>query len=229
MTNEIFHVYNRGVEKRLIFIDDEDRFRFIHDLYEFNDSNPAPNLYYKMSQLKTYEVELRKRKPLVSILAFCMMPNHFHILLEAEVENGITEFMRKIGTGYTNYFNKKYERVGSLFQGRYKIKYLKEFSHYEYLPYYIHLNPLNLIMPDWKKDGIRKKDIEKALLFLEEYRWSSYPDYIKKKNFPSLINSKRICAYFGQSKNYKFQIGNFLRDLDSYDEALTKLNFVKSS
>src|SRR3989338_6454859 len=104
--DEIYHVYNRGVEKRDVFIHEKDYFRFIHNLFEFNDTAPAENTYYR----NVYEVRLHKiEKPkecLVEILSFCLMPNHYHLMLRQKVENGITKFMRKIGTGYTNYFNK---------------------------------------------------------------------------------------------------------------------------
>ncbi|MBP9716185.1 MAG: transposase, partial [Candidatus Pacebacteria bacterium] len=106
---EIYHIYNRGVDKRDIFMDDEDRIRFIHDLYEFNDLNPVLNLGLSLKN-KSNEVGLpyfrkNKRENLVEILAFCMMDNHFHLMIRSVSENGITEFMRKLGTGYTNYFN----------------------------------------------------------------------------------------------------------------------------
>ncbi|MFA7192469.1 MAG: transposase, partial [Candidatus Paceibacterota bacterium] len=142
---EIYHIYNRGVDKRDIFMDDEDRVRFIHDLYEFNSTNPAPNLndYLKRGKVNNLEVGLPEiqRKPrelLVEILAFCMMDNHFHLMIRPVSENGITEFMRKIGTGYTNYFNKKYERNGALFQGKFKSVHIEKDAHLMYLPIYIH-------------------------------------------------------------------------------------------
>ena len=116
INSEVYHIYNRGVEKRKTFLDDKDYFRFIHNLFEFNDDAPAMNLYYKLPQIQSYEVQLRKihkierqpRKLLVEIIAFCLMPNHYHILIKQKVDNGIVRFMQKLGTGYTNYFNKKF-------------------------------------------------------------------------------------------------------------------------
>ncbi len=117
VNNQVYHIYNRGVEERKVFLDKEDYFRFVHNLFEFNDEAPAMNLYYKLFQLQaqSYEVQLRKvkvmerepRKLLVEILLFCLMPNHFHLLIKQKVDNGIVKFMQKLGTGYTNYFNKK--------------------------------------------------------------------------------------------------------------------------
>src|SRR3990167_4164185 len=176
--NQIYHVYNRGVEKRATFLDDKDFRRFIHDLFEFNDKDSAFNVaYYFNSRSKKIEsrnIEKKRdpRKSLVEILFFVLMPNHFHLLLKQSKENGIVKFMQKLGTGYTNYFNKKYERVGSLFQGRFKAVLVNEERHLIHLPFYIHTNPLDLIYGsstsiDWKK--------EKE--FLENYHWSSYLDY----------------------------------------------------
>jgi len=185
----IYHVYNRSVEKREIFVDDQDRFRFIHDLFEFNDEAPAVNFYYKRPLIQSYEakprkIEQQKRKLLVEILAFVVMPNHFHLLLRQIKENGISNFMHKLGTGYTMYFNQKYERAGSLFQGTYKAVLVNQEAHFIHLPYYIHLNPLDLKFPEWRDREI--KNYKQAMKFLENYRWSSFLDYIGKKNFPSV-------------------------------------------
>lgn len=225
INDHIYHIYNRGVDKRDIFMDDEDRFRFIHDLYEFNDKKPAPNLYYKSPELKSYEVGLRKIQPrecLVDILSFCMMNNHLHLILRQVSDNGISEFMQKLGSGYTNYFNNKYERSGSLFQGKYKLKLVENEAQYVYLPHYIHLNPLKLVFPKWKENGVG--DVKKAKRFLEEYRWSSYRDYIGKKNFPSIISQKFVSELYGGPQNYRNSIEIWLEDLP---KNLTKSDFVR--
>ncbi len=115
----IYHIYNRGVEKRKVFLDDQDYFRFIHDLYEFNDENPVLNVNYRLQhrQSKYMGVQLpyikNERKLLVDILVWCLMPNHYHLILRQRRDNGIVLFMQKLGSGYTNYFNLKYKRVGS--------------------------------------------------------------------------------------------------------------------
>src|SRR3989344_4697111 len=152
----IHHVYNRGVEKRTIFKQERDYLRFIHDLYEFNDSAPAvnTNYYHNLSKSNFHKLERKPRKLLVEILCFCLMPNHYHLMLREKVEGGITEFMRKIGTGYTNYFNTKYERVGPLFQGKFKTVNIERQAHLLYLPHYIHLNPLDLAVPEWREKRI---------------------------------------------------------------------------
>jgi len=213
----IYHVYNRSVEKREIFVDDQDRFRFIHDLFEFNDEAPAVNLYYKRPLLQSYEakprkIEQQKRKLLVEILAFVVMPNHFHLLLRQIKENGISNFMHKLGTGYTMYFNQKYERAGSLFQGTYKAVLVNQEAHFIHLPYYIHLNPLDLKFPEWRDREI--KNYKQAMKFLENYRWSSFLDYIGKKNFPSVTQREFLNEFFEGPENYKKDAMKWLKEMD---------------
>ncbi|MBI5420924.1 MAG: transposase [Parcubacteria group bacterium] len=148
--NEIYHIYNRGVEKRDVFMEDKDYFRFIHDLFEFNDTEVSFNLtFYFNSKTMYSEPQYLKdkknpRKLLVEILAFCLMPNHFHLLLKQKKENGIVRFMQKLGTGYTKYFNEKNNRVGPLFQGAFRALLIKTDAHMLHLPFYIHANPLTL-------------------------------------------------------------------------------------
>jgi len=213
VTGEIYHIYNRGVEKRDIFLSDEDYSRFVHDLFEFNDINPAINLNYHFNQSSEVglpKIKRRKRKLLVEIMAFCLMPNHFHLLARQRVDGGITEFMRKLGTGYTNYFNQKYERVGALFQGKYKSVRLKKEAHFIYLPYYIHLNPLDLKFG--KKYEKIIKNRKEAIKFLENYRWSSFPDYLGIKNFPSVTQRDFLNNFIGHPKQHKKSLFDLLEN-----------------
>ena len=218
ITNNVFyHIYNRGVEKRKIFLDEQDHLRFIHDLFEFNNLDPAPSLTYHFDK-HSKEVGLPKikrqpRKLLVELLVYCLMPNHFHIIAKQRIDGGVTTFMRKLGTGYTNYFNQKYERVGSLFQGKYKIVQIKKEPHFFNLPCYVHLNPLDLIIPDWKENK-EVKDTKKAINFLENYRWSSFPDYIGKKNFPSVIQHESFSKFLGSPAQYKIDTIEWLKSSD---------------
>lgn len=145
---EIYHIFNRGVEKRKIFMSDGDFDRFLYNLAEFNDTEPSEHAFYKPD---SYEVGPRKsRVCLVDILAYCLINNHYHLLLQQKEEHGITEFMRKLGTGYTMYFNKKYERVGPLFQGKFKSVLIDNGPQSLYIPHYIHLNAMDILGPDEK-------------------------------------------------------------------------------
>ncbi len=221
--NQIYHVYNRGVDKRKVFLDEQDYFRFIHDLFEFNDEAPALNIYYKLLTSQSYEVELRKigrgkgaerkrRKLLVEILAFCLMPNHYHLLVRQRADKGVVNFMQKLGTGYTNYFNKKNKRAGVLFQGKFKAILVNQESHFIHLPHYIHLNPLDLEMPEWREKEIR--NYKGAMKFLVNYRWSSFPDYIGRKNFPSVTQREFLSQFFNGPAQYRKDALNWLKEID---------------
>ena len=198
-------------------MEDADYIRFIHDMFEFNDTKAVVKIY----EVKTGNSEVplpnirQKQEPrelLVDILAFCLMPNHFHLMLRQRVDGGVTKFMRKLGTGYTNYFNQKYARVGALFQGVYKMTHINRESHFIYLPFYIHLNPLDMVEPKWREGEIM--DFNKTVNFLESYRWSSYMDYIGKKNFPSVTQREFLMKFFGGSKQYGEDTLKWLRDMN---------------
>lgn len=210
--NEIYHVYNRGVEKRKIFLEEADYLRFIHDIFEFNNSIPAQR-FYQSSGVGLPKIERGEpRKFLVDILAFCIMPNHFHLMLKQKVDNGITKFMHKFGTGYANYFNLKYKRSGTLFQGKYKAVHIQRDAHFIYLPFYIHFNPLDIAAPEWRDGKIN--NISEVIKFLESYRWSSYLDYIGKKNFPSVTQREFLMDFFGGPEQYKRDAMEWLKEMN---------------
>ncbi len=210
----IYHVLNRGVDKRKVFLDNWDYLRFIHDLYQFNDSKIVLNNKNSFLNFKGVEHPYfqEKRDLLVEILAFCLMPNHYHLLLRPKTNTGLAEFMKKINGGYTNYFNVKYERTGSLFGGRYKSIPIVKDSHLRYVPYYIHLNPLDLVMPSWRDGEIA--DVNKATVFLEKYRWSSHLDYLGSRNFPSLTQRKFLTDLFGGENRYKKDFVSLIKNLN---------------
>ena len=218
----IFHVLNRGVDQRNIFLDDQDNFRFLHNLFEFNDTEPVINLghFLKRNQYIDFVNRYIGKKPqprklLVEILAFCLMPNHFHLLLRQLEDGGITMFMRKLGVGYANYFNTKYNRKGTLFQGRYKAIHVSQEAHFIHLPYYIHFNPLDLIMPGWREGAI--DNYGAAIKFLELYRWSSHLDYTGVKNFPSITQREFLLDILGGAKNYKETVERWLKEMNLAD------------
>lgn len=208
VSNSIYHVYNRGVEKRTIFLDENDYLRFINNLAIFNDTKSVFNAKYRIKEIEMPDV----REPLVDVLAFCLMPNHFHLLLRQKEDEGISKFMNKIGVGYANYFNLKYERVGSLFQGTFKIALIDKESQFLYVPYYIHLNPLDLIISNWQENGIGKT--KTAIKFLDSYKWSSHRDYSGKSNFVGVVNKYYLNEVFANSENYQKEFKNFIEDFN---------------
>ena len=209
VSENIYHVYNRGVEKRSLFVNNQDYLRFIDDLTIFNDINLVVNPKQRIRDTKNGDY---KRKPLVDILAFCLMPNHYHLLLRQREDDGITEFMRKLGGGYVNYFNLKYQRVGTLFQGRFKSVLIDDESQFMYIPFYIHLNPLDLIATDWRDRGVG--DFKKAMGFLNSYKWSSHSDYVGKSDFSLILQKDFLNEYFGRTPEYTKAFRNFISDFD---------------
>lgn len=130
--DEYYHVYNRGVEKRIIFLDDNDYTVFLGLLKKYlsgkNDNNINRHKFNNLGK----EVRL---------LAYCLMPNHFHLLLYQTTEDAITKLMRRVITGYAMYFNNRYQRIGGLFQGRYKASRINADAYLQHISRYIHLNP----------------------------------------------------------------------------------------
>ncbi len=172
--NEFYHVYNRGTEKRDIFLSDTDYQRFLCLLYVANGDKPVD---LKLQGRTLYEVEQKefdKGEAMVAICGYALMPNHYHILLQERIEGGISNFMRKVGTAYTMYFNAKNERSGALFQGKFKAKHIDDDVYLKYLLAYIHLNPLSLLDSNWKEGKI---DAHAAKEFLTGYQYSSFLDY----------------------------------------------------
>ncbi len=221
---ELYHVLSRGIEKRKIFLDKKDYLRFIHDLYEFNDENMVENSTVVFSrQCKDIQhpyigrkTERRnRRKLLVDLLAFTLMPNHYHLFISTKNRESLTLFMRKLNGGYARYFNERNKRKGPLFESRFKSVLIKNSAHFIHIPYYIHCNPLDLVMPEWRERKIR--DYQKALQFLKDYRWSSHADYIGKKNFPSVTQREFLLEYFGGKGGYEREISSWLGDFNCLD------------
>jgi putative transposase len=215
MGSELFHVLNRGVEKRRIFMDASDHARFVHDLYEFNDTAPAPE-YHRRANVGGRSSHIRER--LVDIHAWSLMPNHYHLLLSERIECGISLFMQKMNGGYAMYFNEKYARSGTLFQGRTKKVLIEREAHFLHILHYIHLNPLDLLKGAEEWRDLRIRDQAGALEHLARYRWSSYLDYCGIKNFPSLITKELFAEVF---PDYRRAIATYLRDIEELPEKLT--------
>ncbi len=195
---EYYHLYNRGVEKRNIFLTRQDRDRFKRLLYVANST--APFIFRDIEKLELKDID--RGKPLVAIAAWVLMPNHFHILVKEITEGGTAMFMRKLCTGYSSYFNKRHVRVGPLLQGRYKSEHVTEDTHLKYLFAYIHLNPLKLIEPAWKDRG--NINVSKAKKFILAYEHSSYLSWIEANREESILLSKtEFPEYFLDKKDFE--------------------------
>lgn len=204
---EFYHIYNRGTDKRKVFLSRRDHERFISLLYLCNSIDTTPVNVGRKSFNEILDID--RGKNLVDIGAYCLMPNHFHLLLHESVENGISRFMQKLTTGYTMYFNKKNERSGNLFQGVFKAEHANKDEYLKYLFAYIHLNPIKLIEPSWKETGIKNRI--KAKNFLKDYPYSSYPEYtgIDRKG-KIIITPEAFPNYFKKVNDFQEMINYWL-------------------
>lgn len=172
LENAYYHIYNRGVEERLIFQDQEDYKVFLSFVKRY------------LVVLTQNEVQPRWNTDVsekILLAAYCLMPNHFHFLVKQITEDGVTEFMRALMNSYVGYFNQKYKRVGGLFQGIFKAAYIDNEAYLLHLTRYIHLNPIELAEMSMKK--------------LEDY-YCSYGEYIGKRN-TSWISCDEVLGHFG--------------------------------
>jgi putative transposase len=205
--DSFYHIYNRGTEKRKIFLGEKDYSRFLVSLFLCNSKNPVD---LKLQGSTLYELLKNERgETIVDICAYCLMPNHFHLLLREKTDGGISKFMQKLQTAYTMYFNKKSERTGALFQGRFKLSIAATDNYLKYLVAYIHLNPVKLIEPEWKEIGIKNKTA--AIKFLKEYRYSSYAEFLgTKREENKIVNIKALPDYFEKPIDFESTIKDWL-------------------
>ena len=208
--NEYYHVYNRGTDKRIIFLAKHDYHRFMLLLY-FCNSNEPVDLQTAFREGRTFaEMFTAPRgKPLAAIGAWCLMPNHFHLLLHEKIGGGVSLFMQKLLTAYSTYFNKKHERSGGLFQGTFMATHVNNDEYLKYLLSYIHLNPVKIIDPKWKENGIADKVGAKK--YLQKYNYSSYIDYIGQNRKEQIIlYTEAFPEYFSMIKDFSNFIDEWL-------------------
>lgn len=204
------HVYNRGNRKQPIVLDQKDKWHFLEMLYYFNDEFTAINpfrdlnrrLILDFNRSFNWPLDWPERKSLVKILAFTLLENHFHLFLKEIQEGGVTKFMRRLGTGMANYFNTKYQEVGSLFQGSYKIKIINEEIYLKYLSVYIQVKNVFEMYPE----GLQKalENFDKAYEWAVQYPYCSLADYAGKRN--SQIIEKDVLGelFFGPEEYKEF-------------------------
>jgi putative transposase len=221
------HAYNRGNRKQAIVKSARDRWHFLQMLYYFNNKASIPNTFRELKNLLKSDFNSRliwpeawrERQPIVKILAFSLLKNHFHLLLKEIKEGGITLFMRKLGTGMTNYYNVKYQESGRLFQGAYKARLADKDNYLKYLSAYIQFkNALDLYPGGIKKAS---KNFSKAFNFVLKYPYCSLADYAGGRKSP-IIEKDLLGKMFPKKDDYK----NFCRDC--FEELLrSDLNEIK--
>jgi putative transposase len=193
---EYYHIFNRGNNKQLIFLDDRDWVRFLFLIIHLQ----SPTAFQNIGRQVTYFVENRAfnisrqvidgicDERLVELVNFTLMPNHFHITVYEVKEGGIAQYMQRVLCAYTKYFNKKYKKVGHLFQGPYKAVRVKDDSQLLYLSAYIHRNPREI-------KGWKSKE--------HNYPWSSFQDYVNENRWDNLMKHEIIREQFRDGKEYK--------------------------
>lgn len=200
--DEWYHCFNRGVDKRKVFLRKSDYERFLTLLYLSNGTEPVrlDNLMQSLQNqqgrtLLEIALEENRGEPLVDIGAYCLMPNHFHLLLREKTNGGISEFMRKVGTGYTMYFNKKNERTGPLLGGKFRTRHILDDAYLKRVVNYIHANPAELIEPDWKEGRI--KNVNRTRVFLESYPYGSMGSFLGSSDLQNkIVNLNLMRDYY---------------------------------
>jgi REP element-mobilizing transposase RayT len=202
-TGKYYHIFNRGVDKRKIFLEKRDYFRFLESMKELNTTKVIDSLYrHKQLKRKKEKIEAKLLRfdtnrrslastipaaPLVEIIAYCLNPNHYHLLIKSLIKNGVSKFMHKLNTGYTKYFNAKHKRSGSLFQGTFKAVEITSDFQLAHASAYINGNA-----------EVHK--IAKA----KDWPWSSYPDYLdQRENNLITINKQPVLVDFKNPSAYE--------------------------
>jgi REP element-mobilizing transposase RayT len=218
--NEYYHVYNRGTEKRKIFLAESDYNRMLLSMRLMNDKKDGLVIAWRDYQ-KTYSTKniksflryyLRKEMPLVEIVCFSLLPNHYHLIIKQAHDRGIGEFMRRLGIGYTRYFNERYKRSGVLFQGGVKASHISSTARLQALSAYVNMN--------CEIHGISSA---------ENYRWSSFPEYLgKTRNGLCAKGMKVILNDFKSKEEYKVFMKDNAKEYKKIKEDENKLEFLSS-
>lgn len=209
--NEIYHTLNRGVDEQVIFKEKRDYQRVLDliDFYRYAHPSLKFSRYNRLAKpdKEKFIKNLKEKKQIIEILAFCLMPNHFHLLLKQNQEKGIQTFMRNFQDGFARYFNTKYHRIGLLFQGMFKAIRMETDEQFVHVSRYIHLNPVSSYIMEIKD--------------LADYSWSSFPEYLDKHS-QGFTNPKAVLDFFKSRVSYK----KFVYNQADYQRHLQKVKHL---
>ncbi len=202
VNGEYYHIYSRGVDKRQIFNDAFDYERFLESIYVFNDSHYVDkgDHFGKILKLAGHEIFSDEYDPWVKIIAFTLMPNHYHFFVQQLKDDGISRFFHKLNMRHSQVYNKANNRSGALFESRFKAKHIGKQEYFDHILVYIHLNILDLSTHDWR-DGF-VKDWDGALKFMDAYQWSSHFIYRQLNSELPLIQQETINEFFKTPEQY---------------------------
>lgn len=200
INGQVYHVYNRGVEKRRIFENRRSYTRFLQTVRYYQLEGPKP----KFSNFVKYKLfEPNPNKKIVEVISYCLMSNHFHFLIKQLREGGISEFISKLSNSYTKYYNTKFNRIGPLLQGQFKAVLIESDEQLVHVSRYIHLNPfVSFLVKD-----------------LKDYEWSSHREYITNIS-QGICNKEDVLSFFKTPKEYE----QFVLDQADYGQ---KLELIK--
>ena len=210
---EIYHIFNRSIARQLIFKNKKDYQRIV-DVINFYRFSKLPLRYSHYNRLsKDHRNKFNKdylinNKPMLNIVAYCIMPNHFHFLLQPFLKNAVSDFMRNIQNSYSKYYNTKYERTGSLFQSMFKAVRIETNDQLLHVCRYIHLNPVTAYLLEMDMLG--------------RYPWSSFRDYFLGDEDYSFVNPEIVLNQFKSRKAYK----KFIFDQEEYQRELYRIKHL---
>ena len=223
---EYYHIYNRGTDKRIIFKNKKDYDRFVALLYLCNNKKSVDvNGFIRGGRSLAELLNVRVKETLVDIGAYCLMSNHFHLFIREKQENGISLFMKKLLTAYSMYFNRKHKRTGCLFEGTFLATHIDNDVYLKYLFSYIHLNPVKIIDPKWKENGVT--NIAEAKKHLLSYVYSSYFDYMNiDRKEKKILNRLAFPEYFANSQEFEQYIDEWLTFKKDSTEEFAKIGAI---
>lgn len=199
VNNEFYHIFNRGADKKIIYLQQRDYSRFIRTIFYYQFAGPKPK-FSTFSKFNLNSFKPISKEKHLEILCYCLMPNHFHLLVRQLNENGIKKFMQQVQNSYGKYFNTKHTHTGPLFQGRFKAVRIESDEQLLHVSRYIHLNPI----------------VSGLVKYLESAWPSSYSEYTIN---PIICNIKEILAFFPSNKAY----AKFVSDQIEYGKNLNKI------
>lgn len=215
INEEIYHIYNRGVENRLVFLNKRDYQRALDttSFYQYPQTNLNFSRYLTLSQEEKNKIVInlkKKNKVLIEIIAFCFMPNHFHLLVRQKINVGISKFLSNFQNSYTRYFNLRHKRLGHLFQGQFKSVRIETDEQLIHVSRYIHLNPYTSF-------------VVRTISDLKNYPWSSLPEFLRNKS--NLCQTKPISEYFSSS-DPSSDYWKFILDQKDYQRKLENIKHL---
>lgn len=213
VAGQIYHIFNRSVARQPIFSLEKDYRRFLEvvNFYRFSSPGCRFSFYDRLAflQKKEFLEKLRKNgERQIEILAFCLMPNHFHFLIKQLVEDGIMKFTANLQNSYAKYFNTQRERNGALFQEKFKAAIIEIDEQFLHVFRYIHLNPFSSF-------------IIKDLVRLKDYRWSSLRSYLGEEE-PGFLNKEFLWSFFPEKK----KLEDFTFDQADYQRRLAEIKHL---